>query len=199
MTLETKRPNIIRVEYRQTSGDKNYGSCLWAFYDFDLDRYMLNIQSDCGDAAYRWVETPKCESFLHLMARCDKGYMVHKLFGEPKQVDVDDTLNEVRERFGIGTDEEYQKELTDYERREREDLIGDLENSFEEYGSLSADTATFIIRDWIDDNDIGSDIDDYWECVVTRYSACQTRIAEIFDKYIRPEIRKMLEGEEHDG
>lgn len=196
MKLDVLKPNIVRIAYHQESGDPHYGSCLWAYYDFDLDRYMLNIQSDCGNAAYRWVETPGSESFLHLMARCDDGYMTQKLFGDPEQVDTDATIDKARERLGIGSDDDYMLELDQDERQEREDALYDLSERMNEYGSPSHDAVSAILVEWAEDNDV--DIDCIYECVVTDYTAMQKRIIQIFSEYIRPRIRELLKGGDYE-
>lgn len=38
-----KQPNILTIEFRQERGDPDYGSCLWANFNFDLERYELTI------------------------------------------------------------------------------------------------------------------------------------------------------------
>ena len=194
MKLDVLTPNIVRIAYHQESGDPHYGSCLWAYYDFDLDRYMLNIQSDCGNAAYRWVETPGGESFLHLMARCDDGYMMMKLFGTPELVDKDATVDEVRERLGIGNEEDYMLDLDEDERQKREDAIQELSDTMDEYGGISQDAADAILTEWANDNDM--DIDCIWECVATDYSVLQYRIVQIFKDHIQPKIRELLKDGE---
>lgn len=195
MKLDVLTPNIVRIAYHQERGDPHYGSCLWAYYDFDLDRYMLNIQSDCGNAAYRWVETPGSESFLHLMARCDDGYMMMKLFGPPELVDKDATVDEVREQLGIGNKEDYMLELDEDERQKREDAIQELSDTMDEYGGVSQDAADAILTEWANDNDM--DIDCIWECVATDYSALQYRIVQIFKDHIQPKIRELLKDGEY--
>ena len=65
MTVTTEKPEIIRFIYRQEKSDKDYGSCLWAIFDIDASRGMLNIQSDCGDFAHRWPE--RGQEFLRLI------------------------------------------------------------------------------------------------------------------------------------
>ena len=100
MKIETITPRIVSIAYHQEKGDTHYGSCLWAYFDFDLDRYMLNIQSDCGNAAYRWYETPDSESFLHLMARINEDYLINKLF-DPEEIDVKATMERIREAMNL--------------------------------------------------------------------------------------------------
>lgn len=174
MKIEALKPNIVRIAIHQEQGDPHYGSCLWGYYDFDIDRYMLNIQSDCGEAAYRWCETPDSESFLHLMARIDDDYLMNKLF-KAEQVDVSATVDEVREWLGIGEDEDYRDDdLTPWEREKREEAL----------------------EDWNDDHDF--DLDCIYERVVTDFTAWQKRIVEIFRDYVQPKIREIIkEGVEN--
>ena len=49
------------------------------YYTLDLDKYSLSISGETT-AEYKWVETPKTESFIKLMLRCDKYYLMNKLF-----------------------------------------------------------------------------------------------------------------------
>ena len=77
MKIELQRPNITRVAWHQEPGDEHYGSCLWAYYDFDLTSGILTVQSDCGYYHYRWPE--RGDDFLHLMAGVDSDYLTEKL------------------------------------------------------------------------------------------------------------------------
>ena len=50
-------------------------------YYLDLDKYRLIVTGEVS-SSYKWVETKKTESFLKLMCRCDKYYLLNKLFDE---------------------------------------------------------------------------------------------------------------------
>ena len=193
MKIEALKPNIVRIAIHQEKDDPHYGSCLWGYYDFDIDRYMLNIQSDCGEAAYRWCETPDSESFLHLMARIDDDYLMNKLF-KAEEVDVSATVAEVREHLGVGDDWQ-DDSLTDEEREEREEALEELEGLLEDVsGSYAA--VQKALEDWNYDHDF--DIDCIYEDVATDYTAWQKRIVEIFRDYVQPKIREIIkEGAEH--
>ena len=196
MKIEALKPNIVRIAIHQEQSDPNYGSCLWGYYDFDLDRYMLNIQSDCGEAAYRWCETPDSESFLHLMARIDDDYLMNKLF-KPEEVDVSATVAEVRECLGIGKDDERQDDsLTDEEREERGKALDEL-NVMLDYVSISHGAVQTVLVAWDDDHDF--DIDCIYECIVTDFTAWQKRIVEIFRDYVQPKIREIIKEEADHG
>lgn len=47
--IAIENPEIMTVSFRQTRDDKDYGSCLWARFNFDLKHYHLSIESDCGN------------------------------------------------------------------------------------------------------------------------------------------------------
>lgn len=196
MKIEALKPNIVRIAIHQEQSDPHYGSCLWGYYDFDLDRYMLNIQSDCGNAAYRWYETPEYESFLHLMARIGDDYLMEKLFKD-EEVDISATVDEVREWLGIGENEDFRDEsLTDEEREEREEAMEELEGLLEDapknYGAVQK-----TLEDWNDDHDF--DLDCIYERVVTDFTPWQKRIVEIFRDYVQPRIREIIKEEAKHG
>ncbi len=191
MKTEVQRPNIIRIAYHQEPEDAHYGSCLWAYFDFDLDRYMLSIQSDCGSAAYRWVETPKTESFLHLMAGITPSYLIDKLF-KVSIVDVDATLDAVRDWLGIG-EEDRNEDLTVEEQERRDISVIELEGQLNDYTTLSYDLALRIAEDWQSDYDY--DMVSLDECIMMDYTTWQKRIVHIFQKNIQPEIMKLVADE----
>lgn len=182
MKIEIQKPNIVRIAYHQEKGDPHYGSCMWAYFDFDLDLYMLNIQSDCGNAAYRWHATPK-ESFLHLMERCDDGYMLGKMF-DADQLDVDAILKEVREQ-AFSDDDEY---IDDSEREMRDIHIHDLEGDLNDCETKAE--AASVIEEWAELHDY--DVHDVWQTIVTDYTANAKKIFEIFRDFVQPKIREIL-------
>ena len=78
MTVKEIKPEIVVLEYRQDKDDEDYGSCLWARFYFNLDKYELFVLSDCGNYGYKWCETLGSESFLELMARIGEDYLLWK-------------------------------------------------------------------------------------------------------------------------
>lgn len=189
MKIDALNPNILRIAIHQEDKDPHYGSCLWAYYDFDLDRYMLNIQSDCGDAAYRWCETPDSESFLQLMARIDDDYLMYKLF-LPDEVDVSATIDGVRDYLGVGGDDGYQNVyLSEAERRRREEALEELEELLKEVsGNYVA--AQITLENWNTDHDF--DINCTYGYVAEDFNAWQKRIVELFRDYVQPKIREII-------
>lgn len=189
MKIEAQKPNIVRIAYHQEKGDPHYGSCMWAYFDFDLEKYMLNIQSDCGNAAYRWIATPESESFLQLMSRIYDDYLIEKLF-KRCIVDVDDTVREIREWLGIVDDEDFKDDDLSREEWERLDnAVIELEGRLNEYTQLDYDLAERIAEDW--QSEYSLDIDCIWDRVVTDFTAGQKRIVQIFRDYIQPEVKRL--------
>lgn len=189
MKIDALKPNILRIAVHQEDKDPNYGSCLWAYFDFDLDRYMLNIQSDCGNAAYRWCATPDSESFLQLMARIDDDYLMYKLF-EPEHVVVYATIQGIRDILGIGGDDSHKDEdMLEDEREWLEEAIDDLQEKLA-YSSESCEVAKYVVEEWNNYHDL--DIDCVYDCVVVDFSAWQKRIVEFFRDYVQPKIREII-------
>lgn len=180
MIIERDKPEIIRVSYYQEYKDENYGSCLWAFFNFDIGNGILSIESDCGNYAYRWAETG--EGFLKMCGYLDKHYLLKKLCGNPKRADVDATIEEVTEYL-------HESEL---EAPEVEELIDNLKcylSTSRIYDSL--ERAKEAVVNW--DSDYGVEIDQPWELVVATYSAWEKRIVDIYHDFIEPELRKIVE------
>ena len=100
MRIEVEKPNIIRIAYHQTIDDPLHGSCLWAYFDFDPKKYMLNVQSEAGSGHFKWIGIPE-ETFLSLCAGMDGGRLLHELFHDQQQTDVKETvaMQDVLDRF----------------------------------------------------------------------------------------------------
>ena len=176
--------NLLILRYTQNQGDEDYGTCMWADFLFDLDEYQLNINSDCGSYSYGWVSTPT-ESFLKLMARINMGYLLGKIAKEDC-VDVDATRGHLE---SLLEEEVCAENLTESSaehlmmRLEDElssnygpaEMVGALLQCNEAYGSEGLDWESF---DW---------------AVETDYSANAKKIAEVFEEFIQPKIKELLE------
>lgn len=173
MKVSEIKPNILCLEYRQEEGDPDYGSCLWARFMFNLDRYELTITSDCGNYGYKWYETPSTESFLELMARCESGYILYKLYGNEDVFDYEAT----------------KKQIYDYWSEEVEDRekLDDIFQAVELYGYPENESE--FIRVFTDNSD---DLCDYLGLIVHRYPSDILKISQIFGEYIRPKIKEIV-------
>lgn len=169
-------------------GDADYGSCLWAVFNFDLERYELSITSDCGNYAYGWVPTHKSESFMHLMARLDSGYLLDKL-ASPCVIDEEATfeaVKELMEAWGVDFSETDRwgdpvfdmDEIKDccYQSNER-DIHDALERKFE---GTSMETC--------DDYDL-------WSCIQKDFTTNAKTIVQVFMEYIQPVCKKISDDE----
>ena len=192
MKVTREKPEILRFIYRQEQDDPHYGSCLWAIFDLDPGRGLFNVQSDCGNYAYRWPE--RGTDFLKLLAgNMTDSYLLGKLCGKPKEFNAEATVEAVREYL---KDAEYNED----EQKNRlfiDMAVKRLESEFSEYDlSDEPGIAEFILDNWNSDNNMG--IDCAWELVEKEYGAWQKRIVTIFKEHIVPEIRKaIMEGTYH--
>lgn len=189
MNITIEKPEIVTISYRQTKGDKDYGSCLWARFNFDLKHYSLTIESDCGDFSHGWVPTPDSETFLQLCARFNWEYLLNKISSRTV-IDSEATLQKVKELMKqIDEDEFY--------------AIGD--EGMEEIesactGHTEETSAYMAICDILVENGF-SEYDSYDAacCIEKDYPAGAKTIARIYRDYIQPEVLKLaaavLKGE----
>lgn len=179
-----EQPEIVTISYHQTRDDADYGSCLWARFNFDVKHYHLSIESDCGSYGNGWYPTPDRETFLHLCSRFDEGYLLDKIDNR-SVVDGEATYKALMETLadydGCAYEALTSKQLKDLEdacrsnRKDRDcydNIVDELEYT-EFSGSLS-------------EYDIAS-------CIKMTYPAGSKKIAQIFKDYIQPELR-MLSG-----
>lgn len=83
------KPNMIQFNYHQDNSDKDYGSCLWADFIFDLDKWRLIIDSDCGkyicDWLSEWIRLKKNgkeedeNAFLKFICSLNDDYLIEKI------------------------------------------------------------------------------------------------------------------------
>lgn len=176
MTVNEIPVNIRCLEYRQDKADMDYGSCLYARFYFNLDKYELNIISDVGNYAYQWYATPEHESFLELMTRITDDYLLTKLCGSPKEFDYEAT----KAHF--------------YDYADDEDDKKHLDEIFEEIeGKYIPDNGGTFIELFEQEND--GWWCDVWEYPIYKYTAWQEKIVSVFKNHIQPVIRKMVKAE----
>ncbi len=78
MELTIKCPNITQYSFQFEPSDAIYINCNWAIINLDHDAYTMTATTDCGNYSYSWHVTPS-ESFVHLMARLNQGYLLDKI------------------------------------------------------------------------------------------------------------------------
>ena len=179
--LLKKDPHIIELEYRQEKGDPDYGSCMWAVFLFDIERYDMLIMSDCGNYSYGWVPTPESESFLHLMDRLDDEYILEKLSSQTV-IDVESTKKAVME---------YIEDLADaFSVQLKEEDVCNLENAC--YQSDERDILDEIHGALLY-TDLDGKTDDYdlLCCIEKDYPAGAKKIVEVIMQYVNPKLREL--------
>ena len=182
MKAELITPRLVTIKLTQEKTDPDYGSCLWARFMLDLDRYSMQIMSDCGSYAYAWCPTPDSESFLHLVGRMESDYLLGKI-SDQTVVDTEATYKAVIR---------YLEELKEYKEIDEEnsydldDILSDC-NSYTQRDCMESLMRTLDATSYFQNYDY----EDLAYCVQTQYPANARKVGEIFEKYIKPLARKM--------
>lgn len=188
--VKIEKPEIITISYRQERSDKDYGSCLWARFNFDTKHYHLSIESDCGTYGNGWVPTPDYETFLQLCSRFDNGYLLDKL--DNRSV-VD----------GKATYKALMEFLADYDGYAYELLneiqLEELENACR-CNRQDGDCLRNIM-DVLEDTEYSGSCSEYDIacCIEMTYPRGAQKIAEIFRDHIQPVLRELTRKENTDG
>lgn len=186
--VTTREPSLISFDFRQEARDPDCGSCLWAIFNFDLERYELTITSDCGNYAYGWTPTPHSESFMHLMARLEAGYLLDKL-ASPCIIDTDATFTSVKQLMN-----DYGADLSEL------DKWGDPVFDMEEIESCCDRDTEREVHDALVKQFHGTsmeDCDDYdlWCCIEKTFTVNAKKIVQVFIDYIRPKCKEISDRE----
>lgn len=188
--VKIEKPEIITVSFRQERSDEDYGSCLWARFNFDTKHYHLSIESDCGTYGNGWVPTPDHETFLQLCSRFDNGYLLDKLDNR-SVVDGEATFKVLMEY------------LEDYDSFAFEALSEIKREELENACRINR-TADDVMRDILDDLDGTAfpsciSMYDIACCIEMTYPRGAKKIVEIFRDHIQPVLRELTRKENTDG
>lgn len=183
MTITVEKPKIITLLYRQEKTDEDYGSCMWARFQFDLKNYTLHIESDCGNYTHGWYPTPDTESFMELCARFDYDYLIYKLSNRTV-IDSESTWKAVKElveetiEYSLFDNiDEYdweQLESSCYHCHDQRDVIDGILDALK-YTELSGKIET----------------EDLWGAIEMDYPANAKKIVSVFINCIQPFIKSM--------
>lgn len=180
MKVSIEQPRVVQLMYQQEKGDPDYGSCMWARFYLDLKNYTLSIESDCGNYVYGWTPTPNSESFLQLLARMDKDYLLGKISSE-SVVDGDATWEAIEAMIvdaAYWEGEELDLSIWNdikaacYERNDDREIVDALKNAL-----LPTDLFKKL------------DYEQTYGNIVHDYPANAKKIVEVFDTCIRPNIK----------
>lgn len=184
MIINEESYDILNISLEQEKSDPDYGSCLWCRVTLDLTNYTLSIHSDCGDYSYcGWLPTPETESFLELLSRMDKSYLLSKISAETCcniQQSIRRTCENVREYI---------------EHNSEEDPIPSIECIEESISELSEELSNSELFYYRCQGILDSyNIHDSFEIIelVMDYPSRAKRIADIFEQHIQPYIKQRL-------
>lgn len=171
------------IVIRMTGG----GDCLWLNMYLDETIGQMTCDSDIGSYAYHWGPennfdwTPFWCKWLS-----NEEWLLRKCCGErnaEKVFDCDATIGELRLQMTEG-------------REEDEDAQRDIERVLDAAGGYDTDkgfVAALMTAAAAYDVDLP---DEWWDCMVERYTPWQKRFAEICREVIVPAIRAMVEKED---
>ena len=182
-----ENPEIITISYRQTKGDPDYGSCLWARFNFDTKNYHLSIESDCGSYGNGWYPTPDRETFLQLCARFDEGYLLDKIDNR-SVVDGEATYKALME-FLADYDGCAYEALTSKQLKDLEDACRSNRKDRDCYDNIVDELEYTEFSGSLSEYDIAS-------CIEMTYPAGSKKIVQIFKDYIQPQIRTIIGNKE---
>lgn len=196
--LNIKTPNIMTMEYRPEKTDPDYGRCMWAVFHFDLDRYTMMIESDCGNYTYGWHPTPNFESFLHLMGRLDEQYLLSKI-ADRTVVDTEATWKAV-EAYLKSVESKVISEAFD----EDDDLDAytltndDWQAVRDACGEQSEEMCYRELTEALEYTALDGEYGEYelLECINLTYPARAKSIVHIFMEYICPKCRELTKEEQ---
>lgn len=164
------------------------GDCLWLNMYLDGATGQMVCDSDIGSYAYHWGRhTDKRQSWTDFCCEwlsCEE-WLLRKCCGERKaerKFDRDSTIGELRLRY-----------LTDKE--EDEDAQWEIERVLEAtegYDKCNEFAAALNVAADMRSVDLP---EEWWTCIVERYTPWQMRFAEICREVIVPAIRAMEPGE----
>ena len=166
------------IVVRMTGG----GDCLWLNMYLDGDAGQMTCDSDIGSYAYQWGNNAK-DDWTDFWCRwlSNEGWLLRKCCGEhnaEKDFDKDATLEELRLQMMEG-------------REEDEDAQWDVERVLETvdgYDTPEGFAAALNVAAEYYDVALP---DEWWACLVERYTPWQLRFAEICREVIVPAIRAM--------
>lgn len=175
--------NLIVV--RMTGG----GDCLWLNMYLDEATGQMTCDSDIGSYAYHWGrhtdERQNWVDFCCEWLSCEE-WLLRKCCGErnaEKEFDCDATIGDLRLRLMEGKEED---EDAQWEVERLLEAAGDYDErrEFATALNVAAEMRSFDLPD------------EWWNCLVERYTPWQKRFAEICREVIVPAIREMEEREE---
>lgn len=177
-----ENPEIVAISYRQTKNDQDYGSCLWARFNFDTKNYHLSIDSDCGSYSYGWTPTPDHETFLHLCSRFESGYLLDKISNRSV---VDGVATHKALVYFLADYDEYAYEVLS--ERQREAIENACRSNAQDYAVMKA------ILDELDNTGFEGSCSEYDIacCIEMTYPRGAKKIAEIFRDHIQPQLSKL--------
>lgn len=169
MISKIATPNITQIKLQFEREEEMYHRCMWARINLDNDNYSLSAETDCGSYSYHWQPTDS-ESFLELMCRINKDYLLGKISNE----DLFDCNKTTKNILNYCEDEGLAEQIKQIETSSMQEYVVELND--------------------IDEEDTYDGLDIY-EYACYRYPYGAITFCEMFEKYVQPLVRKHLENQ----
>lgn len=162
--VEMKRTDVFQINVRPPVSDPLHYTCAWAKFIIDASTYSLFIESDAGNMSYYWQNIGP-DSFPHFLAGLEKEYLLRKL-SEETAFNFDKTIENLLRHIDVDA-AEYRKFIQNMPPAANQYAFANMLSEAPGYHS------------------------DDLECIAMDYPAGHHAIAQIFETYIQPELRKL--------
>lgn len=151
------------------------------YYTLDLDKYSLSIDGETT-AGYKWVETPKTESFIKLMLRCDSGYLMNKLFN--RVFDLEKSVEAMKEFL--------KENEWFYRYKDKKECLKEIDDICVDYDRELVNEVIKLLEEY--NVDVDGDMEyDLWNCIERTYKYWDRKAVDLFCEFIKPELKKEIQ------
>ena len=152
------------------------------YYTLDLDKYSLSIGGETS-ADYKWVETPKSESFINLMVRCDSGYLMNKLFN--RVFDLEKSVEAMKEFL--------KENEWFYRYKDKKECLKEMDDICVDYDRELVNEVIKLLEEY--NVEVDGDMEyDLWNCIERTYKYWDRKSVDLFCEFIKPELKKELQN-----
>lgn len=180
MKYKEVKPNVSQhvLKFDREEDENMFWRCNWARITLDHENYSMTATTDCGDYSYTWCATPDSESFLELMCRIDRWYLLDKIANR-SDFNLEESKRKTIENLQY-VDESYLPPYTNIEQMKNE--INEIEIEDDRYFLTEVERIT---DDQLDSESIE---------IAMEYPKSAETFCEVFCDYLQPKLRDSLKN-----
>lgn len=190
MKVKIETPNTVMFDVRFEQGDEYRNRCAYHTITFDLDRWVMNARTDNGNYSYGWSIETGGRTFLELMQKIDKDYLLRKV-SDCSEFNIEES----KERICTDIKLCYEHELEPQELQRVINEINEIDNSCDLNTFVSK--AMYIELECDEYGKLGSEL--VCNNIVTEYPQGALVFAEIFINVIQPLIKEYIENKKSEN